>query len=75
MLCQMHWKSEFDRLVKRTDKYRRLAEIAAKKAGWDKQEVLIELFRDHRTTLANTGQSRFRTYQIICLLSMRFFNG
>jgi hypothetical protein len=38
-------KKRIDRLVKRTAKYRLLAELAAKKAGWDKQDVLIELFQ------------------------------
>jgi hypothetical protein len=38
-------KKRIDRLVKRTAKYRLLAEQAAKKAGWDKQDVLIELFQ------------------------------
>ena len=38
-------KKRIDRLVKRTAKYRSLAELAAKKAGWDKQDVLIELFQ------------------------------
>jgi hypothetical protein len=38
-------EKRIDRLVKRTDKYRRLAEVAAKKAEWDTQGVLIELFK------------------------------
>jgi hypothetical protein len=38
-------EKRIERLVKRTDRYRQLAEVAAKKAGWDKQEVLIELFK------------------------------
>lgn len=38
-------EKRIDRLVKRTDKYRVLAEMAAKKATWDEKEVLIELFK------------------------------
>jgi hypothetical protein len=38
-------EKRIDRLVKRTDKYRRLAEVAAKRAEWDRQIVLIELFK------------------------------
>ena len=37
-------EKRIDRLVKRTDKYRVLAEMAAKKATWDEKEVFIELF-------------------------------
>ena len=45
------------RLVKRTDNYRWLAEIAAKKAGWDKQEVLIELFQGSAYDASEHGSS------------------
>ena len=38
-------EKRIDRLVKSTAKYRLLAELAAKKASWDKQDVLIELFQ------------------------------
>ena len=38
-------EKRISKLVRRTDKYRRLAEKAAEIAGWDKRGALIELFR------------------------------